>query len=398
MAADLILLLALLAPAQPGLAQPFADARSVSAQDRVASASRPAKRLVPSLRSADQLVASGRQAYEQGEFRRSLECMVEALLYNPHDPKARSYLEASARRLRDSRLRSMEEARSETLDDRSSALEQARVRAERWQAELAAAAQAEGRGEWIVACDRYLGVLEDNPKHGDARIGLNWVQREVAMRLDRRDFHDVKEGLLYKAFFHHLQRQDAQALKEFKAALEYPHLFAALSDWEIRAYVDKLSPKAAEPEETAKTAPTPLPRRKPSFLRIAKRTVAPAQTEEPGPVGRRADYLFKRAIDLQSRKDFAEAVRTFAELLALEPDYPGAREAAFLASQELNRERTTLKVEAEKHYQTGLAYYAGGKLQEARAEWEKAVIMDPGHSYALRALGRIQLDLREGQP
>jgi tetratricopeptide (TPR) repeat protein len=323
--------------------------------------------------------------------------MVEALLYNPHDPKARSYLEASARRLRDSRLRSMEEARSEALDDRSLEIEEARARAERWQADLAAASQAAGRGDWLVACDRYLGVLRDNPKHADARSGLGRVQREIAMRLDRRDFHDVKEGLLYKAFFHHLQRQDPDALKEFQGALGYPQLFAELSDWEIRAYVDRLSPKAAPPEETAK-APAPKPKPRIPFLRIAKRKPAVPETEERGPVGRRADALFKRAIDLQSRKEYEEAVRAFAELLTLAPDYPGAQEAAFLASQALNRERAQLKAEAEQHYQSGLAYYAGGKFQEARAEWEKAVVMDPGHSYALRALGRIQLDLREGQP
>jgi len=51
-------------------------------------------------------------------------------------------------------------------------------------------------------------------------------------------------------------------------------------------------------------------------------------------------------------------------------------------------------VEAERLYTRGLSEYAEGRLEKARNFFRQALMLDPDHGYALRALQRVEDEIR----
>lgn len=371
------------------------------------------------LSHSERLYRTGKAAFARKEYELCIDYMLEVYLDNPNNYKARSYLDASSRKLRDQRERRIEQAREEALQNNSVAMEIGREKAQLWAADLEAARRLRKDGAWLLAVDRYLKLLESNPKHAEGRAELSGLQRRIAKRLDQGRFHDVKERHLYSALFHHLQRDDKKAVEEFEAALSFDHLFAELSQAAIKGYIARLSSSEETPKVRTVRANKPhkrvvkrprrqkIRRQRPPRRRIVRavpsapiatpiRTTAniPATSDTLSDlVKRSADSFYKKATLLHRQKKMKDAVDAYTKLLAIAPDYPGAQEAYFLATQDLQREEANLKEQAKHHYQKGLAQYASGHLEEARASWSETIAADPSHPYAMKALMRVHKDL-----
>ena len=340
--------------------------------------------------------------------------LLDAVIRDPHDIGARSRLDSATRRLQGARLASLERDRREALEGIGSELERARQKAAAWDARMEEARRYRDAGRWIVASDLYLSVLRSNPKHGDALEALREARREIAHKLDVGGLPSAKERHLYAAFFHYLQRDREKSRDELRRALHFPDVEAELPEAEIRRYQRELASQGPLPIDGSRWTASPVlssqePIEAPVKVAVLRRVEAPA--EEPAPaaeprrkavkvktfVTRRADFLFQEAKSFRKSGKLEEAQRTLGELLELEPEYPNAREAAFEVQERIRSRILESKTQAEAHYGASLAHYGAGRLEDARAELERAIAADPEHPYARDALDRLKRELAEKQ-
>jgi|GEM_PF-3938733 tetratricopeptide (TPR) repeat protein len=331
--------------------------------------------------SVQEIFAMGRSSCLAGEHERCAQAMMDVLARNPHHRQARSYLQSSTAELERLRLREIELSHQRTLDSMSQEIDVSRKQTVRWTTMLAAARRARRSKDWLKAWDLCHRVLRENPLHWDAAAGLRDVRRAIAERLDQQDFADEREARLYAA----AQLYDRIATPEEWVRLhETEDILAALDRWGSIRGADIVGTR--RPAQETRLARIPAPALSPA-----------APVEEDTFVRRRADQLFRLAQKQHHDGKLDDAAATWRELFNTAPDHPGAREGAYKTVQAIERANRGNPKDAEEHYQTGVAYYALGRLEEAGQEMEKALKSDPRHVYARSALLRLQSEMnRQG--
>jgi tetratricopeptide (TPR) repeat protein len=103
----------------------------------------------------------------------------------------------------------------------------------------------------------------------------------------------------------------------------------------------------------------------------------PAQTEAAALV-RASTYETGRS--LLREKRYVEALKVFR---GLKPDYRDVRQIVRILEKNLQNE-------AESHYKKGLAYYSSGELDEAIAEWQETLRLNPAHAQAAQDLKKAR--------
>lgn len=97
--------------------------------------------------------------------------------------------------------------------------------------------------------------------------------------------------------------------------------------------------------------------------------------------------IYRKAIQFKNNREYAAAVRLFA---SLPPDFKDVQ-------SQVQTLRSTLKNKAEEHYKAGLTLFVADDLEKAIQEWEKALLLDPGHSQAQKSLDRARILLKSLQ-
>lgn len=96
--------------------------------------------------------------------------------------------------------------------------------------------------------------------------------------------------------------------------------------------------------------------------------------------------LFDRAVDLVAEERLDDAVKTYEEAIALDPDFADAWQGLALALNELGRHEQAIEAgkklceltpdDVLAHTTLSRLYQAAGKIAEAEAEGGKARILD----------------------
>jgi tetratricopeptide (TPR) repeat protein len=96
--------------------------------------------------------------------------------------------------------------------------------------------------------------------------------------------------------------------------------------------------------------------------------------------------LFDRAVDLVAEEKLDDAVKTYEEAIALDPDFADAWQGLALALNELGRHEQAIEAgmklceltpdDVLAHTTLSRLYQAAGKIAEAEAEGGKARILD----------------------
>lgn len=290
----------------------------------------------------------GRQAYAQGRYEECVQLLMPVLTRNPGQPVAQRYIRLSAQKIREFNEREAERRRRELLGRMQEALEEERLKAEQWKAWYAEARGAARAGRYVLACDRYHRILEENPKYAPAAKGLPAAHKQIVRRMARKLFTDRKEELLHRAFYYYNRKEGPVALEAFEEALDLAETPAELLNEEIERYAERL-------RESFPGAP----RVRPIVKREPRRPKAPAASSKPKP-------------RLEAAPPQPSPPTLQAELELLE-----------------------LKNKAQQHYAQGLVFYGDDKREEAVREWRKALALNPGHEMTRKALEHVLLELKE---
>ena len=96
--------------------------------------------------------------------------------------------------------------------------------------------------------------------------------------------------------------------------------------------------------------------------------------------------LFDRAVDLVAEEKLDDAVKTYEEAIALDPDFADAWQGLALALNELGRHEQAIEAgkklceltpdDVLAHTTLSRLYQAAGKIAEAEAEGGKARLLD----------------------
>ncbi|NTV52781.1 MAG: hypothetical protein HGA76_07205 [Candidatus Firestonebacteria bacterium] len=107
-----------------------------------------------------------------------------------------------------------------------------------------------------------------------------------------------------------------------------------------------------------------------------------------------AQRFYNRGVEAYRRGDLTQAVTSWENAAAVDPQDAGIREALGrakkerLAAQEKNRRL------AQTRYADGLAAYQRGEFDEALAAWKETLELDPGHTKARGNIQRVEQEMK----
>lgn len=109
-------------------------------------------------------------------------------------------------------------------------------------------------------------------------------------------------------------------------------------------------------------------------------------------VNQRVLAYHRQGLEKYSENDLLASIDSFSNALKLNPEYEPSKTWLFKIKQELSqdelkeRERIERLQKAEVYYNRGLSYYGRKTYEEAIAEFEQAVLLNPDHEQAKRYL------------
>lgn len=89
---------------------------------------------------------------------------------------------------------------------------------------------------------------------------------------------------------------------------------------------------------------------------------------------------YEKAMVLKQKQEYLSALRLLA---SLSPDYRDVR-------KEMTEIRKRVDSEADRHYRAGLDHFLADDLKLAIREWERALLLNPGHNQAQQGLNRAR--------
>jgi len=337
---------------------------------------------------------AGRRAFERGQYELSLREMMRATLERPSDARAREYMRQAGERLIASDIDQLDGEHRDLLRDYRETLERGRLQAQVWTGWMLQARAAAASGLWARAYDDAQRILDDNPFHADAKDMQKDAIMGVARALAGPAMGRNKDWLIYRGIFFITDRQPKQARQALRDALALSEVRGEIVDERVRYYLSLLSapptraPIAAPPPApvvapiAAPKRPVPVVRRKP--VRTPSVTIAqPGQTAYAQGIVKLEAGLFEEAIEL------------FERTLAEAPAHATAPQMLLRARLALEEETRRRKADAERLYGLGLVFYSQGRRVEAAEHLRRALAADPKHTYAARALARVEQELQE---
>lgn len=338
---------------------------------------------------------AGRRAFDRGQYELALREMMLATLERPSDARARAYMRQAGERLIATDIEELDGEHRALLLDYRETLERGRLQAQVWAGWMLQARAAAAAGSWARAYDDAQRILADNPSHADARemqknatIG---VARALAGPTARRD----KNWLIYRAIFFITDHQPEQARSALKDALNMGEAAGELSDERVRYHLSLLRMSlpatpivaAPPPPVAAPQRPVPVARRKPERKPARK---APVTIAQPG------QTAYAQGSAMLESGLFREAIELFERTLVEAPAHADAPQMLLRARLALEEETRRRKADAERLYGLGLMLYSQGQRADAAERFRRALAANPEHSYAARALARVERELQEG--
>jgi tetratricopeptide (TPR) repeat protein len=313
------------------------------------------------------LLARAEQARAESSYVEALEALALIATLEPNHPEAteleiRCLHEHGARLERSGDLAEAAVVYGRVLDkrpgDAGARLAQERCRAEsdRRAARSAEIQKAFARGmdafaadDLVAARNAFAGILRDTPNDEDARAMLRRTRAALSRRVHVL-LRDARRSLTER-------RLDAAATQIEQARALDPDADGLAS---LAAALERARPVAATraPEPPRPPAPATSSTLKESELR----------------------ELYRRGLAALAERRPADAVRYFEIVWSASPKYQRVAEY-------LKREYLIL----------GLDAYAGGRLDEAVAQWEKALLVDPSDARARGYLTRAQQQLERSR-
>ncbi len=339
---------------------------------------------------------AGRRAFERGQYELSLREMMLATLERPSDARAREYMRQAGERLIASDIDQLDGEHRDLFRDYRDTLEHGRLQAQAWTGWMLQARASAASGLWARAYDDASRILDDNPFHADAKDMQKDAIMGVARALAGPAMGRNKDWLIYRGIFFITDRQPKQARQALRDALALGEAAGELSDERVRYYLSRFTvPPVVAPIAAPVVAPIAAPVVAPKLPVARRKPESKPERKAPVTIAQPGQTAYAQGIVKLEAGLFEEAIELFERTLAEAPAHATAPQMLLRARLALEEETRRRKADAERLYGLGLVFYSQGQRVQAAEHLRRALAADPKHTYAARALARVEQELKE---